>query len=84
METSGRRFWEVTHAETYADPPVQAVRRNPMELRSAALMAYAALEDEERRESGRELQVIHLHTPQVSEGFPLRGPRSAGVALLQD
>jgi hypothetical protein len=56
-----------TYAEEYADPLVQA-RGNPLTLRSAALAAYTALEDEERRPTGKECQVIHphaLHVPTV-------------------
>jgi hypothetical protein len=58
---------EDTHAAKYADPSVQA-RGNPLRLRSAALAAYTALKDEERRESGEEVQVIHPHTPCCAVG----------------
>jgi hypothetical protein len=47
------------------------------------LAEYIALEDEERREAGQECKVIHHHSPHVRLVLPLRGPRSAGVALLQ-
>jgi hypothetical protein len=48
---------------------------------------YMALEDEERREAGREFQLIHPRAPHGSIGvtvFPLREVRSAGVALLEE
>jgi hypothetical protein len=53
----------------------------------AALKEYEALEDEERRESGRESQVTHPHTSVGTyqwTGLPLRDARNAGVALLQE
>jgi hypothetical protein len=67
---------------------VQA-RGSTLQIR-AALREYEALEDEERREAGREFQVIHPHVSLGSTGvsgpteFPLRGVRSAGVAPLQE
>jgi hypothetical protein len=56
-------------------------------MRVAALRQYEALEDDERRETRREFQVIHQRAPHGSielTGFRLRGVRSAGVALLQE
>jgi hypothetical protein len=56
-------------------------------IQAAALMVYEALEDEELREAGLEYQVIHPHAPHGGSGlteFPLRGVRSAGVALIQE
>jgi hypothetical protein len=63
------------------------VRGDTFTIRAAALREYEALDDEERREAGRESQVIHLHVRHVGSewtGFPLRGVRSAGVALLHE
>jgi hypothetical protein len=37
---------------------------------------YLALEDEERREGGREVKAIHPHSPHVPKVFPLRRSRS--------
>jgi hypothetical protein len=70
----------------FANPLVQA-RGSTLTIRAAALREYEALEDEARRETGREFQVIHPHAPHASNGmteFPLRDVRSAGVALLQE
>jgi hypothetical protein len=60
------------------------VKGNPLTLRAAELAEYMALEDEERRETGMEFQVIHPHVPHLLTEFPLRGPRSEGVVLLQE
>jgi hypothetical protein len=79
-----RNFWNVTYAEIYADPMVQAIKGDPLGIRPGVLQVYMALEDEERRETGREYQVIHPHSPQDSTVFPLREVRSAGVARLQE
>jgi hypothetical protein len=81
-----RRFWEDQYVEGYANPLAQA-RGSTLTLRAAVLREYEALGDEERRETGRELQVIHPHAPSGSSGltgFPLGGVRSAGVAPLQE
>jgi hypothetical protein len=59
---------------------LQAAHGNPLTL----MAAYTALEDEERRETGRDFQVIHPRAPHVPTVYPLPGPRSAGVALLQE
>jgi hypothetical protein len=51
----------------YADPRVQATG-DTLGIRVAALREYEALEDEDQRETGREFQVIHPHTPLRSGG----------------
>jgi hypothetical protein len=69
-----RRFWEDQYAVEYADPMVQA-NGGTLGIRAAALREYEALEDEERRETGREFHAIHPHTPLGkggSSGFPFR------------
>jgi hypothetical protein len=56
-------------------------------ISQAALREYEALEDEERRESGRGLEVVHPFVPLREDGtagFPFRGVKSAGVALLPE
>jgi hypothetical protein len=82
-----RSFWNETYEEVYSDPLVQGVRGDPLRMRAAALQVCTELEDEGRRETGRESQVIRPHAPfrgsKVTQ-FPLRGPRSAGTALLQE
>jgi hypothetical protein len=60
-----------------------------LSIRAAAFREYEALEDEERRETGREFQVIHPHAPVGSGGgswFPFRdwGTRCVGESRLQD
>jgi hypothetical protein len=82
-----RNFWNEMYEEVYADPLVQVVNGDPLWMRATALQVYTAMGDEERREMGRELHVGHPHAPfrgPIIAEFPLRGPRSAGVALLQE
>jgi hypothetical protein len=69
-----RKFWE----DVYDDQLVQA-QEEQMSLRGHVLAEYVALEDEERRETGREFKVTHPHSPHVPKALPLRGSRSAGV-----
>jgi hypothetical protein len=75
-----RRFWE----EVYDDDPLVQAREDQMSVRGHILAGYIELEDEERRDTGREYKVIHPHSPDVRKVFPLRRPRSAEIALLQE
>jgi hypothetical protein len=87
MLSVATQFWENIYAEACADRMVQEVRGDPFGIRAGVLRGHTDLEDEERRETGREFQVIHPHAPQDSTGptvFPLREVRSAGVARLQE
>jgi hypothetical protein len=81
-----RQFWGWLCTAEYEDP-LELTRGDELALKTAALREYEALEDEERRETGREFQVIHPRAPlreDGSTGFPLREVWSAGVALLQE
>jgi hypothetical protein len=69
-----RKFREDQYAAEYADPMLQ-VKVDTLGIRDVVLREYEVLEDEERRETGREFQVIHPHAPHGSSGgsgFPLR------------
>jgi hypothetical protein len=81
-----RQFWAGLDTAEYEDP-IARTREDGLALRAAVLREYEALEDEERRESSRGLEVVHPFVALRQDGrtgFPLRGVRSAGVALLQE
>jgi hypothetical protein len=66
--------------DEYEDP-LARTRGDQLALRAAALREYEPLEDEERREAGRGLQVVHAFVPLREDGTTGFSPREVWCAV---